>query len=123
MTNSRDMGEVSPEEMVEIVDRLEVRPGAPVDVELAPDTDSDAKPGLVARSVKLSDELDVRCQIRAGELGLSKSAYIRQLIEADLRAAYSGEPEMVPLEEVRAMISTAVGEVLESLTHRYGHAA
>jgi hypothetical protein len=68
------------------------------------------------------DRHDEVAHRRAGELGLSKSAYIRQLIEADLRAAYSGEPEMVPLDEVRAMISTAVGEVLETLTHRYGHA-
>jgi predicted transcriptional regulator len=116
------MGDVSPAEMAEIVGRLEVRPGAPVDVELAPDIAADAKPGLRPRSVKLSDELDARCQIRAGELGLSKSAYIRQLIEADLRAAYSGEPEMVPLEAAQLAASRAVAEALERLSHR-GHAA
>lgn len=91
--------------------------------QLAPETAADNAPGMRARSVKLPDDIDLRCGLRAGELGLSKSAYIRQLIERDLRAAYGAEPEMVPLDEVRAMINSAVSAVLESLTHRYGHAA
>ncbi|WP_040809100.1 hypothetical protein [Nocardia concava] len=91
--------------------------------EMAPESAADAAPGMVARSVKLPDDLDMMCGMRAGELNLSKSAYIRRLIEQDLRLAYGTEPEMVPLEEVRRMVSEAVADVLSTLTTRYGHAA
>ncbi|MFD7847432.1 hypothetical protein ACFV4K_31445 [Nocardia sp. NPDC059764] len=84
-----EMNDISPEAMAEIMNRLEVRPGEPMDTELAADTEADNRTGLRPRSVKMSDDLDLRCGIRASELGLSKSAYVRRLIEADLHAAYS----------------------------------
>ncbi|MGW3540186.1 hypothetical protein ACWDNI_06495 [Nocardia niigatensis] len=118
-----DLNDVSPEEMAEIMDRLEVGHGAAVDVEPARDSEAENKPGLRARSVKVSDDLDLRCGIRAQELGLSKSAYIRQLIEADLHTAYSDEPEMIPLEEARRAAQQAIEEALQRLSHRPGHAA
>ncbi|GAB2536416.1 hypothetical protein [Nocardia heshunensis] len=114
----------TPEEIEALTARL--RPtGEPLNLgdEMAPESAADSAPGMVARSVKLPDDLDMMCGMRAGELGVSKSAYIRRLIEQDLRLAYGTEPEMVPLEEVRRMISDAVAEVLASLTTRYGHAA
>lgn len=123
MTDSRDMSEVGPLEMAGIIARLEPRTPFEGDFDLAPDISADTKAGLRPRSVKMSDELDLRCQVRASDLGLSKSAYIRRLIEDDTRAAYSGEPEMVPLAEVQVMVSKAVAEVIAQLAHRYGHAA
>jgi|GEM_PF-6388598 len=60
-------------------------------------------------------------RIAAGDCG-DKGEFDRQLIEADLRAAYSGEPEMVPLEAAQLAASRAVAEALERLSHR-GHAA
>ncbi|MFE3755761.1 hypothetical protein ACFXO9_15780 [Nocardia tengchongensis] len=118
-----EMNDISPEAMAEIMNRLEVRPGEPMDTALAPDAEADNRTGLRPRSVKMSDDLDLRCGIRASELGLSKSAYIRRLIEADLHAAYSDEPELVPLEEARLAAQRAVDEAFQELSHRTGHAA
>ncbi|MEC3917293.1 hypothetical protein [Nocardia sp. CDC160] len=111
--------DVTPEEMAAIVARAQRGTGR--QVELAADTD--ASPGLKPRSVKMSDELDLRVQIRAAELGMSKSAYFRWLAEQDLKYAYSDEPETVPLEQAREVARRAVDEALARLSHRPGHAA
>lgn len=80
---------MTPEQLMAVVDRSVFTDG-PLDIDLAPDTDADRTPEMRPRPVAMSDELDVRCQIRASDLQLSRSAYIRQLIEQDLRTAYEG---------------------------------
>lgn len=83
---------MGPEQLRAMIDRLVVT-GEPLGNELAPDTEADHVPGMWPRSVAMPDDLDLRCQLRARELGVSRSAYIRRLIEQDLEAAYGGEPK------------------------------
>ncbi|UGT61789.1 hypothetical protein [Nocardia asteroides] len=111
--------DATPEQMARIVARAQR--GRAVQAEPAADTESDAR--LKPRSVKMSDELDLRVGIRAGELGMSKSAYFRWLAERDLGTAYGDEPEMVPLAEALEIATRAVTEALGQLSHRPGHAA
>lgn len=111
--------EVTPEQMARIAARAQRGPAPRVD--LAPDTETEAR--LRPRSVKMSDELDLRVGLRAGELGMSKSAYFRWLAEQDLNSAYSDKPEMVPLAQAREIATRAVDEALGRLSHRPGHAA
>ncbi|MFC8043030.1 hypothetical protein [Nocardia sp. NPDC057353] len=107
--------DVPPEQMARIVARA--RRGRDV----APDIDTEAR--LKPRSVKMSDELDLRVGLRASELGMSKSAYFRWLAERDLETAYGEEPEMVPLADALEIATRAVTEALGRLSHRPGHAA
>ena len=128
MTTDREMRDISPEQMAAIVDRAQVRPGAPAEFGLAPDTAADRKPGLRPRSVKLSDREDLLCKLRAQELGKSQSQYIRDLIKADIERSQRGEvEEMVPLELARRTASQAaklaVEEAISKLSHGPGHAA
>lgn len=111
--------QVTPEQMARIVARAQ-RSQEPR-IEVAPDTEGDTR--LRPRSVKMSDELDLRVGLRAGELGMSKSAYFRWLAERDLDAAYGDKPEMVPLAQAREIATRAVAEALGRLSHRPGHAA
>ncbi len=72
------------EEMVAVANELvhtdEEVESADLPVTLGQDTAAD----LVPRSIKIPAELDRRATQRALRLGLSKSAYIRSLIERDL---------------------------------------
>lgn len=117
--NTTHTDDVSPEEMAQIVARAQ-RGGAP-ETTMAADTAAEER--LKPRSVKMSDELDLRVQLRAEQLGMSKSAYFRWLAERDLQHAYSDEPEMVSLEQAREIATRAVDEALGRLSHRPGHAA
>ncbi len=81
------MEAMTPEQLRALTDRL-VFTGEPVEFELAPDTDADLGPEMRPRPVAMSDDLDLRCQLRASDLRLSRSAYIRRLIEQDLRTAF-----------------------------------
>ncbi|MGW4371481.1 hypothetical protein ACWEKT_38175 [Nocardia takedensis] len=117
--DSTPTDEVTPDQMARIVARAQ-RGRAP-GVEVAPDSEADER--LKPRSVKMSDALDLRVALRAGELGMSKSAYFRWLAEQDLSNAYSDEPEMVSLAQARDIATRAVDEALGRLSHRPGHAA
>jgi hypothetical protein len=55
--------------------------------EVAPDTAADTAPGMRPRPVSMTDDLDLRSGLRAADLSLSRSAYVRRLIEQDLRTA------------------------------------
>ncbi|MFE3262188.1 hypothetical protein ACFXPS_43455 [Nocardia sp. NPDC059091] len=118
--NTTHTNDVAPEEMAQILARLQ-RGSAPS----APESGTEATTGtgMVARSVKMPKDLDQRVDIRARELGMSKSAYFRWLAEKDLKNAYSDEPEMVPLDQVREIATSAVDEALARMSHRSGHAA
>ncbi|MGW4126370.1 hypothetical protein [Nocardia sp. NPDC004711] len=118
--NTTHTNDVSPEEMAQILARLQRGSEASVP---ATEAEATAGAGMVARSIKLPQGLDLRVEIRAGELGMSKSAYYRWLAEKDLKNAYSDEPEMVPLDQVRQIATSAVDEALARLSHRPGHAA
>ncbi|MFR9751402.1 hypothetical protein ACL02S_10235 [Nocardia sp. 004] len=117
--NTTHTDDVPPDQMAQIVARAQ-RGRAP-EVNVAPDIETDDR--LKPRSVKMSDELDLRVQLRAAELGMSKSAYFRWLAERDLKNAYSDEPEMVSLEQAREIATRAVDEALGRLSNRPGHAA
>ena len=117
--NTTPTDAVSPDEMAQILARL--HRGVAPETQPTPDTEIDER--LKPRSVKMSDQLDLRVQVRAAELGMTKSAYFRWLAERDLENAYSAELEMVPLEQAREIATRAVGEALGRLSHRPGHAA
>ncbi|WP_067722724.1 hypothetical protein [Nocardia yamanashiensis] len=114
--NSTHTDAVTPQEMAQILARLE-RGSTPAV------STSGTGTGMEARSVKMPKELDIRVGLRAEQLGMTKSAYFRWLAERDLKDAYSDEPEMVPLTEARAIATRAVDEALAQLSHRPGHAA
>lgn len=120
------MNALTPEQMAEIMDNLHLEP---TDAQIAPDTTADSKPGLKPRSIKMSDDLDTRVQLRAASLGLSKSAYFRWLAEKDLRAAYSEGadtsplPELVSLEDARRAMRAAVDVAFRQLEQHRGNAA
>ncbi|MET8430721.1 hypothetical protein [Nocardia sp. NPDC004860] len=118
--NTTHTNDVAPEEMAQILARVQ-RGSEP----LAPEGETEATTGtgMKARSVKMPKDLDQRVEIRAGELGMSKSAYLRWLAEKDLERAYGDEPEMVPLDQVRKIATSAVDDALARLSHRPGHAA
>ncbi|MEU8895829.1 hypothetical protein [Nocardia sp. NPDC048505] len=122
MSTDREMRDVSPEQMAAIVGRAQVRPGPPAEFGLAPDAKSDR---LVPRSVKLSDDDNLHWEMLAGDLGLSKSEYLRTLIRDAWRQSQRGDqqPEMVPVETVRALASKAMEDLLSQLSPRPGHAA
>ncbi|MCX0270019.1 hypothetical protein NLM24_04705 [Nocardia zapadnayensis] len=82
-----ELDSMTPEQIEAMVDRLVFIEG-PCEVDLAPDTDDDRRPGMWPRPVAMSDELELRSQLRASSLGLSRSAYIRWLVERDLNRAY-----------------------------------
>ncbi|MGW4242179.1 hypothetical protein [Nocardia sp. NPDC004722] len=80
----------------------------------------DSAPELKPRSVKLSDELDRRATRQAVHLGLSKSAYIRRLIEQDLAAnEYRGEAEPEPAASLADLvhIRAELDRVITRLRH------
>lgn len=81
---------MDPDQLQAMIARL-VFTGEPLANLLAPDTAADREAGMWPRPVAMLDDLDLRCQVRASELGLSRSAYVRQLIEKDLKAAYGGD--------------------------------
>ncbi|MEU6586064.1 hypothetical protein [Nocardia sp. NPDC046763] len=116
--NTTHTDDVAPEEMAQILARLQ-RGSVPSE----PEPETETGTGMKARSVKMPKDLDDRVGVRAVELGMSKSAYFRWLAEKDLKNAYSDEPEMVPLDQVREIATSAVDEALARLSHRPGHAA
>lgn len=84
----------TPEEMADMVQRIRIdHTAAPLEpADLGLEVGQDLAPELKPRSVKMSDDLDRRATRQAVHLGLSKSAYIRRLIEQDLAAnEYRGE--------------------------------
>ncbi|WP_188829341.1 hypothetical protein [Nocardia camponoti] len=81
---------MTPEQLHALIDRL-VFTDERLEVELASDTEADCEPGMWARPIAMTDDLDLRSQLRARELQLSRSAYIRRLVEQDLKAAYGRE--------------------------------
>ncbi|WP_280420885.1 hypothetical protein [Nocardia carnea] len=118
--NTTHTDDVSPDAMEQIVARAR-RGSGPADTGT-----SGAESGKQVNfptSVKMSDALKMRVQIRASELGMSTSAYFRALAEQDLKNAYSDAPEMVSLQEARDIATRAVDEALGKLSHRAGHAA
>ncbi|MGY4099691.1 hypothetical protein ACW2Q0_09035 [Nocardia sp. R16R-3T] len=118
--NTTHTDDVTPEEMTQILARL--TRGTPASAPV-PDTEADTEDRMRARSVKMPKDLDLRVEVRAAGLGMSKSAYFRWLAEKDLKNAYSDEPEMVSLEQAREIATRAVDEALARLSHRPGHAA
>ncbi|MFI1465574.1 hypothetical protein [Nocardia carnea] len=64
---------MTPEQLMAAAYRSEFT-DVPLDIALAPDTDADRKPEMRPRRVAMPGELDVRCQIRASDLQLSRSA-------------------------------------------------
>ncbi|MFB7719313.1 hypothetical protein [Nocardia sp. NPDC056100] len=71
----------TPNEVNDLLGRLNF---TDLEVELSVELGQDADPALEPRTVQMSDDMDRRVAARAVRLGLSKSAYIRSLIERDL---------------------------------------
>src|SRR5690348_11977374 len=93
--------EMSPADVAAIAERL-VFTDEPVPPIV---TGPNAEPVLVPRSVKLTYDLDQACKRRAGNLGLSQSAYIRSLIERDIATAGTGEQRPAWVRELLAVIA------------------
>lgn len=93
---------MSPTEIAAMTERL-VYSDEPVDEATIP-----TGPGneiVVPRSVKMPRGLDKASKARANELGLSQSAYIRSLIEADIATAETGDQRPEWVREILAVIA------------------
>lgn len=97
-----DIDDLTPEQVHALTGRLEYNDDA---LDTPVSTAQDTGPDLVPRSIKLSSELDRRCKQRAFGLGLSQSAYIRQLIERDLAESDTGQPRPAWVRELLAVIA------------------
>ncbi|GAM48849.1 hypothetical protein NSK11_contig00094-0039 [Nocardia seriolae] len=93
---------MSPAEVAAMTQRL-VFTDDPVEPAIA--TGADAEPVLIPRSVKLTRELDKACKLRAANLGMSQSAYIRSLIERDIATAGTSEQRPAWVRELLAVIA------------------
>lgn len=107
----------TPEDVSSLLDSLEVTDGV---VDLPVTVGQDVDPALKPRSVKLTDDVDRRATARAVRLGLSKSAYIRSLIERDLtQAEHKGGP-VAHLSGIAAELSRTAAEV-DRIASELGH--
>ena len=100
----------SAEEMAALIARLEIRDDEPTP-QLPIQAEQDSGPGLLPRSVKMSDDLDQRAKCRAVQLGMSKSAYIRSLIERDLAAAEHHGQHVADLTRIAAELGRFASEL------------
>ncbi len=96
------LSNMSPAEVAAMAERLEF-----TDEPITPpiETGPAAEPVLIPRSVKLTRDLDKACKRRAGNLGLSQSAYIRSLIERDVAESGTGEQRPAWVRELLAVIA------------------
>ncbi|GGK54897.1 hypothetical protein [Nocardia camponoti] len=85
-----DLDDMTPEQLHAMIDRLEFTDDR-VEIDLAPDDDADRVSGMWPRPVAIPDDLYVRAQLRASELNLSWSAYVRHVIEHDLATTHANE--------------------------------
>ncbi|MFE6864420.1 hypothetical protein [Nocardia sp. NPDC057668] len=97
--------DMSPDEVAAIKDRLELTGETVTEAELGITVGPGSEPVFVPRSIKMPYELDRACKSRALTLGLSQSAYIRSLIEADLATAGAGAQRPAWVRELLAVIA------------------
>ncbi|MFE4457100.1 hypothetical protein ACFROC_07060 [Nocardia tengchongensis] len=96
---------MTPDEVDAMVDRLEFTGEEVTEAELGITIGPDAGPVIVPRSIKMPYDLDQASKARAETLGLSRSAYIRSLIERDLAEAGTGEQRPAWVREILAVIA------------------
>lgn len=96
---------MTPDEVDAMVDRLEFTGEEVTEAELGITIGPDAGLVIVPRSIKMPYDLDKASKARAETLGLSRSAYIRSLIERDLAEAGTGEQRPAWVREILAVIA------------------
>lgn len=94
--------DMTPADVAAMTQRL-VFTDEPIDPPIV--TGPQAEPVLVPRSVKLPRELDLASKRRADNLGMSRSEYIRALIERDIATAGVGQERPAWVRELLAVIA------------------